>query len=211
MSLITGLDNRAALPPYFPVLRGEDRLFGAMLDMLFPGVAALDYAWASPHLPLEDRDRSSAETDFGAQPPFPRFFLDWIAVTTRRCSAGSHEHRLAALAGFYDELASMDDAALAELYRDEQTYSACDTMVQLRAALDRATDAPQNWVQYLEAGLSKVNVDLVESFAGPAISGSPAGTEGAELFTLWREHWRAFGAALRAWPEIRKAAAGRGH
>jgi hypothetical protein len=208
MSLITGLDNRAAVPPYFPIMRGEDRLFGVMLGMLFPKVAVLDYAWASPHLPQEERDRSSEETHFGAQRPFPRFFVEWLKLQADRCSAGTYAHRLAALAGHYEELASMDDMALSKLYWDELTHSACETMKQLRAAIDRGAGTPAGWVKYLESGLHKVNVDVVESFQRPVITGTPGGVQGGELFALWREHWRAFGAALRAWPEIRSAAAG---
>jgi hypothetical protein len=206
MSLITGLDNREDLPPYFPALRGEDRLFGSMLRHLFPESATLDYPWAAPHVPVEERDRARRETDFGARPAFPRFFLEWIQLQAERSQAGSYEGRLEKLAGFYAELASMCDAELTELFRDEMTRSACSTLVELQAALKQAEQAPRNWVEYLTKGRDRVNADLVESFGDAAISGAPGGIEGAELFALWREHWRAFGAALRAWPEIRSAA-----
>jgi hypothetical protein len=45
ISQMTGLDNSALLPPYFPVFRGEDALFGAMVEHIHPQSAVL--VWSS--------------------------------------------------------------------------------------------------------------------------------------------------------------------
>jgi hypothetical protein len=121
MSLITGLDNRKPLPPYFPIQRSEDRLYGIMLSMLFPDAAALDYPWVAPHLPDEDRDRSRKETDFSGKRGFPNFFRDWVLLQAGRCNGSDHDARLQAVAQLFNELANMSDEQLMELYRDEMT------------------------------------------------------------------------------------------
>ena len=79
MSQITGLDNSVSLPPYFPVFRGEDLLFGTMLRYLFPVGVVLDYDWGIPHLqlvrrPLDGNDGSS-------------YFMLWVQLVAR--TAGS--------------------------------------------------------------------------------------------------------------------------
>jgi len=53
MSQLTGLDNSALLPPYFPAWRGEDLLFGALTHYLHPDSLVLNYPFAVPHLPLQ--------------------------------------------------------------------------------------------------------------------------------------------------------------
>jgi len=39
------------------------------------------------------------------------------------------------------------------------------------------------------------------------LAGQPAGLSGDDLVGFWRDTWRDFAEALRAWPEIREAAA----
>ena len=58
MSQMTGLDNSHLLPPYFPAFRGEDLLFGTMVEAMYHRGALVEYPWAVPHLPLEAREYS---------------------------------------------------------------------------------------------------------------------------------------------------------
>ena len=76
MSQITGFDNREMLPPYLPIMRGEDRLFGCMLDFIFPSVITLDYPWAIPHLPLPERRWRNKDLVFTPAASFPLFFFE---------------------------------------------------------------------------------------------------------------------------------------
>lgn len=55
ISQVTCLDNSKLLPPYFPVFRGEDYLFGGMVEYLHPESAVLEYDWCVPHFPIEPR------------------------------------------------------------------------------------------------------------------------------------------------------------
>ncbi|MEJ2521100.1 MAG: hypothetical protein P8Y91_12295 [Desulfuromonadales bacterium] len=50
MSVNTGLDNRQLLPPYFPVNRNEDKLFGDATAFLHPNAVTVDYPLAILHL-----------------------------------------------------------------------------------------------------------------------------------------------------------------
>jgi len=75
MSQITGFDNRQLLPPYLPILRNEDSLFGYMLDFIFPTSVTLDYPWAITHLPIPDRQWRDQDLNFKPADTFPMFLL----------------------------------------------------------------------------------------------------------------------------------------
>ncbi len=68
MSQLTGLDNSQLLPPYAPILRGEDDLFASMAAYLHPNSAVLNYNWAVPHLPVEDRSAAKTLQPFTGGP-----------------------------------------------------------------------------------------------------------------------------------------------
>lgn len=63
-----GLDNRSLLPPFPPMGRGEDGLFGSVLKRCFPAThKGYIPGYAIQHLPNEDR------THYGEDISFPRF------------------------------------------------------------------------------------------------------------------------------------------
>ena len=74
---------------------------------------------------------------------------------------------------------------LAELYPGERTQMNCTILVQLREALAEAREAPENWVEYLQKGIRKLDTDLAASFKNLPVKGSPAGVEREELTALW--------------------------
>lgn len=206
MSQITGLDNRHELPPYFPILRGQDRLFGYMLNHLIPDAVVMDCPWAAPHLPMLDRSKSSEDTDFLIRDNFPHFFYDWIRLQQDSSLAIGQKSRLANLVQLFTGLGSCSHQQLAEMYRDERAQYGCRTMLGLHEALAEAHDAPANWQEFLQRGFRQLNADLAESFNGLPVKGTPEGLEDEELTGLWCGFWQDYAEALRAWPEIRAAA-----
>jgi amino acid adenylation domain-containing protein len=54
-TLFTGLDNRQLLPPFPPVLWGEDLLFGVTLQLAFPAARVGHLPWVATHEPMEHR------------------------------------------------------------------------------------------------------------------------------------------------------------
>jgi hypothetical protein len=55
MALHIGLDNRQPLPPFMPVMRNEDGVFGSVLAACYPEVFAGYLPAVVPHLPPETR------------------------------------------------------------------------------------------------------------------------------------------------------------
>lgn len=207
MSQITGLDNRQMLPPYLPVLRGEDRLFGNMLDFVFPGAICLDYPWAVPHLPMPQREWLKEDRDFTPGASFPTFFFERVLEFKSSCQATLPSERLTALSGWFADLAASSEDSLLGMYRDSLLNDTAEQLQNLDTLLKNGEATPQEWQDYLKNGIRQLTdgLDLVsrEDFI---IKGLPEKMVGTELVTFWKETWTGFAAALTAWPEIRQVA-----
>lgn len=207
MSQITGFDNRQMLPPYLPILRGEDRLFGYMLDFIFPNSVALDYPWAIPHLPIPDRRWRDGDLSFKPADSFPMFFVEKIVEHKSSCHSSSASDRLSSLSTWFDDMASASDDSLVAMYRHNRLQSDSERLNHLTDLLASGEATPVNWQNYLRNGISQLNADLNKaSRADFTVKGMPATMESDELLVFWKKVWCDFATALKVWPEIRDAA-----
>jgi len=207
MSAITGFDNRHMLPPYLPIMRAEDRLFGYMLDFIFPSAVTLDYPWAVPHLPLPEREWQNKDLNFTPSDSFPVFFFEKIPELKSSCLSDSPIDRLADMSAWFEKMSTASSRSLGDMYRDARLLDDSDRLEQLSGLLEAAASTPVNWQNYIRNGITQLNKDLeVASSPDFAVKGFPKGMEGEELIGFWRDVWSGFADALNAWPEIRQAA-----
>ena len=208
MSQITGFDNRQMLPPYLPIERGEDRLFGNMLDFVFPSAVTLDYPWAVPHLPIPQREWYEEDLDFTPGDSFPLFFFETVLAQKSACLSSLPTERLKALSAWFNDLAAAPADSLTAMYRDTRLQSASELLQHLNSLLAEGESTPTDWQDYLKNGIKQLNADMDQvSREDFPVKGLPAAMEGAELIAFWQETWADFATALNAWPAIRKAAA----
>jgi len=208
MSQITGFDNRQLLPPYLPISRGEDRLFGYMLDFIFPTAVTLDYPWAIPHLPMPHQEWQKQDNDFTPGHSFPRFFFEKVMEHKPRCASQSPDKRLIALSAWFEDIAAASDESLVSMYRDSRLRSDSTKIQNLTELLNKTKSAPEDWQDYLRNGLKQLNTDMgLASLKDFPVKGLPWSLEGGELIAFWRGLWADLASALNAWPEIREAAA----
>lgn len=208
MSAITGYDNRQMLPPYYPILRGEDRLFGFLLNFIYPAAVTLDYPWAVPHLPIPQREWQDKDRDFTPGDSFPMFFIEQILEIKPSCQAGEPAERLNALAAFFQDLAAAPDDTLVANHRDAVLRDLSGQLGKLTKLLASTTSAPTEWQEYLQQGIEQLTQAFERaSLESPPVKGQPRSMEGDELIAFWRRAWNGFSTALQAWPEIRQAAA----
>jgi hypothetical protein len=206
MSQCTGIDNRSLLPPYTPVLRGEDQLFGSMVSFVHPGSVVADQAWAIAHLPMPERDWGRNEGRFDTSQPFENFALAAMSGDRGQSKAREPLKRLGHLARVFDDLAEQDRNELRRDYARSQVEGRATDFRELTQALEDAASGPENWKRFLGEALERLNLELVENPDDQPIRGYPAGLEGDALLEWWQTYWREFGQALRAWPAIRQAA-----
>ena len=207
MSQITGFDNRRMLPPYLPIIRGQDRLFGNMLDFIFPESVVLDYPWAVPHLPLPDRQWLDKDLNFKPADSFPMFFVENIIEYKSSCSSTSPGDRLSALSAWFSDLATTNPDSLTAMYLDSRLSRDSELLQKLISLLATAEKTPVNWQNYLRNGIAQLNTDLDRvSREDFKVNGLPATLDGDDLITFWKVVWGDYATALKAWPEIRDVA-----
>lgn len=207
MSQITGFDNRQMLPPYMPIMRGEDRLFGYLLNFIFPAGVSLDYPWAIPHLPIPLTPWRDEHRDFTPGPSFPVLCYEQLPAAKWDCLAEQPTQRIAAVSAWFKDLAAAPAQTLMANQRDSILRDLTEQLRNLSKLLNAADSAPDEWQAYLKQGIEQLNASL-EQFSGEdfTITGLPAGLETEELIAFWRQTWVGFATALAAWPEIRNAA-----
>jgi hypothetical protein len=207
MSQITGFDNRQMLPPYLPIMRAQDRLFGNMLDFIFPSSVTLDYPWAIPHLPIPEREWRNRDLNFKPADTFPVFFFEKLLEHKSSCRSESPAERLANLSAWFRDMATASSQSLGDMYRDTRLRDSSERLEQLGELLKTTGSAPPNWQNYLRNGITQLNTDLENASRSDfPVKGYPAGMEGEELIAFWKDVWAGFSSALSAWPEIRSAA-----
>jgi len=208
MSQIIGMDNRQLLPPYIPIARGEDRLFGFMVDYIFPTFVALDYPWAVPHLPIPDREWQHKDLKFDLGPIFPFFFVDKVLEHRSTCQSHSPQDRLENLAALYRDLAGTSPESLLTMHQDNTLECGAEKLKTLDKLLAAAESAPVDWQNYLRNGLKQLDVDLnAASRDDFPVKGYPGNLGTEDMVSFWKETWVEFAEALSVWPEIRRAAA----
>lgn len=208
MSQITGFDNRQMLPPYLPIMRGQDRLFGIMLDFVFPESVVLDYPWAVPHLPLPERRWRDKDLDFTPAKSFPKLLIEKIIEYKSSCPSASPVDRLSALSTWFNDMSSANTGSLTSMYIDSRLSLDSELLQRLTALLDKAETTPVNWQNYLRNGIQQLNTDLNRvSREDFELSGLPAALDSGDLIAFWKAVWGDFATALKAWPDIRDKAA----
>ncbi len=205
MSQVTGLDNSHLLPPYFPVFRNEDDLFGAMVELLHPHAVVLDYAWAVPHFPLESRTTTPAR-----EPPAGQVTLrpgKYLADHTLYQRGATAETRLAYLSALIKTLGETSDAGLLTLYRAETARAQTVEAKRLTALLQDGTPRPEAWQNHLQQRLAQVNEAIQGLPRVTDLPGVPDTEDEAALMARFRDYAEGFAGALRGWAAIRGAAA----
>jgi hypothetical protein len=204
ISQVTGLDNSQLLPPYFPVFRDEDYLFGAMVEYLHPTAAVLEYDWSVPHFPIETRSGVlEIEPATGKGRFRPGKFITDRTVYEPGIPV---ETRLQSLAVLVKELAESSDQGLLTRYRAEVADNQCDELRKFSACLQNGVKRPPVWQGYLEESLESVTGALQSVARLTDIADIPDDLEPQAILEQFRVYANDFAAALAAWPAIRETA-----
>ena len=204
MSQATGLDNSALLPPYFPIFRGEDYLFGAMVEHIHPQSAVLEYDWCIPHFPIEERPGNAAEAPLqgAGKINFPKLVTD----RTDYDKGVSAETRLNKLALQIQAMAEASDRSLLTRYRHEVAENQAGQAARLAARLQDGTARSEPWNAWLQQSLNNVSAAMGEPATAEAFAGNNASLAEEALLNEFRSYASGFAKALQAWPAMRQAA-----
>ena len=114
MAGLTGLNHKTLLPPYFPAGRGEDILFGIMLQRLHPESLVLSEGWAIRHEPVENR-QDRGELNPLAVSPGLHTLADWLGQEPEAQWGLTPRRRLENLSNEVRALSEMSEESLERL------------------------------------------------------------------------------------------------
>lgn len=205
MSQVTGIDNTHLLPPYFPVFRGEDSFFGAMVGFLHPAAAVLNYGWAVPHLPLAPR---SGNRDGDSAVAGLTLDLGMNMLTERRplhpgVAAGN---RLLELELLLRELADCPDDRLETECAGRFASTQALAVQYVNDRLSEPGDRSPDWDAYLERELRATLQAVQQPYLLADIVRSDSGLSGADVARQIRSHAEGFADALHSWRGVREVA-----
>ena len=208
MAAVTGIDHRTLVPPYLPAGRGEDVLFGILLQRLYPESAVWNEGWAIRHEPVEERSDRGTLTPLSVKPG-SALLTDWLGREPADQWGLAPEQRLAVVANQVQRLATMEANSLESLVSQELVSKRSALLRQCMSHLSRTSEmtdlagAPE-WLGFLERSRDQLVAEIQTPEPNPLHNRlqDSAMTDMAAL----RDHGQHFADALSAWPAICKAA-----
>lgn len=208
MSAQTGIDHTVSMPPYYPAGRGEDILFGIMLQRLHPESPVLNHGWAIRHDPIDTRTSNIPLTPMSVAPSLS-LLADWIGREPADQWGLSAERQLSGIAEQVWRLTEMDTHACESLARQEL---ASKRSAQLQLCMDHGEQLGtlehlpgfSQWRRFIE----KSRDTLLAEIQNPALRplSAAAQSEDGKGIDQLRQGGAALATALDHWPAICAAA-----
>lgn len=204
MSQLTGFDHRALLPPYLPAGRGEDILFGIMLQRLHPESLVYNEGWAIRHAPLEERSARGTLSPLAAHAN-TSLLADWLGREPADQWGLTAERRLSGVAEQIIRLAEMDSSALEAMIKEDlitKRTSLLNRCMRHLSQLGPLEDLPRTseWRDFLEESRDQLVGDI-QTPENDALQAA-ANKLGSDGLDQLRRHGESFAQALSQWPQI---------
>lgn len=161
VGMCMGLDNREILPPFFPVGRNEDGIFGRLMERCIAGSQAAHLPWGIVHAPPDVRQYQS---DAAASSRISDLILDCIATWPGSPAARTTTGALRSLGRHFVELGELEPGDLFEILRHSRWQTASTAIQRNEALLKRRAGAPEYWA----ARIRKQNDLLLKGMMDPA-------------------------------------------
>lgn len=204
ISQITGIDNRALLPPYFPWFRNEDFLFGNLIQWLHPGAMMMELPWSVPHLPIPRRRWEKDGVGEPAGLGFQQFIAEF--VTRRRSSLAETEAlRWRELVLVMQTLADASDSQLTQWIEEQRYDMQADLIRSREMSIKTYADAPEHWTKDMRQSV-QINLQSLVKPRKKLLADMPESVDQGGELGLIRHQLAGFAASLAAWPILRIAA-----
>jgi len=199
MTTALGLDNRDLLPPFFPVLRNQDSVFGITLVKAFDTAYFCHLPWALLHAPSEARRYTQAT---GSAPcgmsDILRYCIKAFETTFGFMSA---EERLRIMGRHLMNFGAMPQDDFEEFIRIQFWDQSSGTINRAEELLQQYEYSPDFWANDLESYANNLRGSLLtkESIVPFDLKDSEAPLKLAQQLIYQ------FGELLHWWPDIVKA------
>lgn len=196
MTTHIGFDQRTLLPPFMPMMRNEDGLFGTMLNTYGPG----RYKGYLPYAVLHQAPDARLTGQISFRPLRANDLLQRVVVALSDYpSHPDPAQNLCALGRRLLDLCALPHKDLADFLRTVAHRTVNSTIEYVERWLDERPDAPSYWIDDGEAYLQSAE----EAVVHPELA-IPSDLEGSadQRQALFQDLTHRFGALLTHWPDI---------
>jgi len=199
-----GLDNRILLPPFMPVQRSQDSIFGSILKICFEGASRGYLPYVVYHAPPERRSSITKTTSLDLKSIRTNDILRWIIFSLQRWPRESDTKRsISALGDYLMNLSSLPPTDFKNFVRTICCRAISTRILNAERRLRANSEAPKYWVDdinnYISA--SQKRTTSKDFFVPSDLEGSVD-----ERWSCFSEIVHKFGELLTHWPTIVKAA-----
>jgi hypothetical protein len=198
MTTIIGLDNRDLLPPFMPVYRNEDGIFGAILAKYFDEEYSVHLPWAALH------DAATGRGYWPTSASFPPHICDVLPTCINahaKPASRSRARRLESLGHYLSELGSLPFPEFEQQMRFFVCQQLSRLIVKFENALQEHADAPGYWTSDV-----RQTIELFQNAISNPNPTQAAGSDGNkkrdEFQRLSQRLLRQYGELLCAWPSL---------
>jgi hypothetical protein len=201
-----GLDARALLPPFCPVQRNQDGLFGAVIRRTYHDALLGFLPWALDHEPPQHRG-SAPEAALEALGQLGANDLLRLLVVAARVEPDRDDpgRSLRALGDVLVRWGSLPQTDLDDRVRAQVLRGRSLDLAMLDEALSRHRRAPAFWARDAERAVEILATAVASPAAAHPVDLVAALGE-AEGRAAFRDLVRRYGELLRAWPDLWEAA-----
>jgi hypothetical protein len=199
------LDCRNLLPPFFPVMRGEDLAFGAVLRTCFVDSVFAYVPVAIAHVPWHARGTEERLWDPARRVPMSVILgelIEFVGAGAQVATAG--ERRMRLLGRCLQELARLPPSDLQEQIRERIAQAIARSIAAADRLVQQANGTPEYWVSDLQRFIDHQTALLGEPMlALPSELAHRNADAAAAVLRSWLEK---YGLLLEGWPEVFSAA-----
>ncbi|MDG1987540.1 MAG: hypothetical protein P8J18_06150 [Halieaceae bacterium] len=159
ISQLTGLDNSYLLPPYFPIYRGEDSLFGTMTTCLHPNSVVANLNWAVPHFPIEDRKERDAKSPIVGDPGLgllSQHLSDNLELKTQ----ANVDNNLKSISAYFLTYSEKSKSEIFDIFKSERSKRLYEALANLKVRLNSTNIKSRSWIKYLERGIEEIETGI---------------------------------------------------
>ncbi|HTU45301.1 MAG TPA: amino acid adenylation domain-containing protein [Bryobacteraceae bacterium] len=206
MSMFLGLDGSNLLPPFLPVARGQDAVFGTMLRLMYGGQALVAYLpWLLPHIPEKARTFSAGEITRSASGITLAELVAWTLNSFEGSLQGSPEHRLTEIGNRLRAVAAFPAQEFSHFLKDIGKRRAEHLGGIVTDRLSRFGAGNELWQQDGRRFLA-----LLDKSNNSAGAGLPLdvhyGRSSSEATDVTQRILEKFGRMVQLWPELMRGA-----
>jgi hypothetical protein len=202
MMMCVGLENVSLLPPFFPIARGQDIIFGTTMAACCQGSQVAYLPWAVLHLPVEERSFWPGEVIRSASGlSISSFFTACLRALMESEPLGSTASRLRRLGKRLEEIAALTTRDYVEYARLLAWRAVSDSLVRLDHTLETRRGKPDYWAKDVRKFMQVARESAtLPDFHIPLDLRLACNTD--EAAQLMQEMVRRFGLLLYLWPDL---------